>query len=46
MSKTNIGLVKHAEEWLGQAYWFGTYCQSCTEARLNGKKKQYPSHYT
>lgn len=46
MEKTNLGLVEHAEKWVGQVYWYGTYCQSCTESRLNAKKKQYPSHYT
>ena len=46
MSKTNLGLVEHAEKWVGQVYWYGTYCQPCTESRLNAKKKQYPSHYT
>ena len=43
MAKTNLGLVEHAEKWVGQVYWYGTYCQSCTESRLNAKKKQYPS---
>lgn len=46
MSKTNTGLVEHAEKWVGQVYWYGTYCQPCTESRLNAKKRQYPSHYT
>ena len=46
MSKTNLGLVEHAEKWVGQVYWYGTYCQPCTESRLNAKKRQYPSHYT
>lgn len=46
MSKNNVGLVEHAEKWVGQAYWYGTNCQPCTESRLEQKKKQYPSHYT
>lgn len=31
---------------VGQPYWYGTCLYPCTESRLQGKKKQYPSHYT
>lgn len=46
MNKTNQGLVEHALAWVGQVYWYGTYCQPCTQSRLAGKARQYPSHYT
>ncbi len=44
-TKTNIGLVEHAIKWLGQKYWYGTYCNDCTMEKYLAKKKQYPSHY-
>ncbi len=40
------------EHWLREQarlkrpYWYGTYFNPCTEALLQRKKKQYPSHYT
>jgi len=43
--KTNIGLVEWARRWVGQAYWYGTYCIPCTASLLNSKTAQYPSHY-
>lgn len=30
---------------VGQPYWYGTTVQKCSESLLNGKKKQYPTHY-
>lgn len=45
MDKTNHGLVQWARGFLGQAYWYGTYGQSCSEALLQKKMKQYPAHY-
>lgn len=32
-----------AGQWV---YWYGTYGNKCTQSLYNGKKKQYPSHYT
>ena len=43
--KDNLGLVKWAQVWLGQAYWMGTCCYNCTAALLARKTKQYPSSY-
>ena len=43
--KDNLGLVKWAQEWLGQAYWYGTCCYACTAALLTSKARQYPSSY-
>lgn len=43
--KDNLGLVKWAQAWLGQAYWYGTCCYDCTAALLTRKAKQYPSSY-
>ena len=43
--KDNLGLVKWAQAWLGQAYWYGTCCYDCTAALLARKAKQYPSSY-
>lgn len=31
---------------LKRPYWYGCYYNPCTEALLQRKKKQYPSHYT
>lgn len=44
--KDNLGLVKWAQAWLGQAYWYGTCCYTCTAALLASKARQYPSAYT
>lgn len=49
MSKTSAGLVKWCKDIIAagkHVYWYGTYCNSCSSSRLEGKKKQYPSHYT
>ncbi len=43
--KDNLGLVKWAQAWLGQAYWYGTCCYDCTASLLARKAKQYPSSY-
>ena len=43
--KDNLGLVKWAQAWLGQAYWYGTCCYACTAALLASKARQYPSSY-
>ncbi len=44
--KDNLGLVQWAQDWLGQAYWYGTCCYACTAALLASKTRQYPSAYT
>ncbi len=44
--KDNLGLVKWAQDWLGQAYWYGTCCYACTASLLASKARQYPSAYT
>ena len=46
MSKTASGLVAWAKEWLGQPYWYGTFCNPCSTGLLEAKRKQYPGHYT
>lgn len=49
MSKTGSGLAKWAEDiYKGgkHVYWYGTYCNPCTNDLLEGKTKQYPTHYT
>ena len=46
MAKTARGLVEWAKGWLGEAYWYGTFCNDCTESLYNAKKRQYPKHYT
>lgn len=43
--KTNIGLVAHARNWLGNPYWYGTCCYACTTGLLRTKSLQYPTHY-
>ena len=45
-TKTNLGLVAWALQWLGQRYWYGTCCYECTTSLLTRKANQYPSHYT
>lgn len=48
MSKTGAGLAKWATDIHagGQyAYWWGTYCNKCTQSLLTGKTKQYPDQY-
>ena len=44
--KNNLSLLKWAQDWLGQAYWYGTCCYACTAALLASKSRQYPSAYT
>ena len=44
--KTNLGLVEWTRQWLGQAYWYGTCCYSCTQNLLYSKTNQYPAYYT
>lgn len=49
MSKTGSGLVKWVEDIYNggkHVYWYGTYCNPCTNDLLAGKTKQYPTHYT
>lgn len=45
MIKTNDGLVDYALKQLGKPYWYGTFGNTATQALLNAKTKQYPSHY-
>lgn len=45
MSKTNVGLVNYAKAQIGKPYWYGTFGNTATEALLESKKAQYPSHY-
>jgi cell wall-associated NlpC family hydrolase len=48
MTKTGAGLAAWSENIITantHVYWYGTYCNPCTESRLAGKTKQYPSHY-
>ena len=45
---TNMDLVRfcekvYADKWV---YWYGTCGYKCTTPLYNGKKNQYPSHYT
>jgi len=42
---TGAALAAFARAFVGQPYWYGTYINPCTESRLQGKAKQYPSHY-
>lgn len=44
--KNNIDMAAWAKQWVGQSYWYGTYCNPCSTSLLSGKSKQYPSHYT
>ena len=49
MSKTGAGLAAWAEKAIAGknfVYWYGTYCNPCTKSRLDGKTRQYPTHYT
>ena len=49
MSKTGAGLARWAESIHAggrHVYWFGTYCNRCTAAKLAEKAKSYPGHYT
>lgn len=46
MAKTAKGLVAWATGYLGEAYWYGTFGQDCSESLYNAKKRQYPKHYT
>ena len=46
MAYTAAGLVAHAKAQQGQIYWYGTFGQAPTLALLEGKRKQYPAHYT
>lgn len=38
-------LIEFAKAVVGMPYWYGTCGYKCTESRLKGKAKQYPSHY-
>ena len=48
MAKTGAGLAAWAEA-IYQAgthvYWWGTYCNPCTDKLLSGKTNQYPEYY-
>ena len=47
--KTGAGLAAWAEKAItgkNFVYWYGTYCNACTKSRLDGKTRQYPTHYT
>lgn len=49
LSKTGAGLAKWAEDVHKggrHVYWWGTYCNPCTESLLAGKTRQYPDQYT
>ena len=46
MVKTASGLVEFAKRYVGNPYWYGTFVQPCTQALLNSKMKQFPTHYT
>ena len=46
MEKTAKGLVAWARSYLGQAYWYGTFGQPCSQSLHEQKQHQYPSHYT
>lgn len=39
-------LIAFAKAVVGMPYWYGTCGYKCTESRLKGKAKQYPSHYS
>lgn len=39
-------LVEFCKTLVGMPYWYGTYVNPCTEAKLKSKSNQYPSHYT
>lgn len=46
--KTGAGLAAWAESIIvgkKHVYWYGTYCNPCNASLLNGKTRQYPSHY-
>lgn len=48
MAKTGAGLAQWAEaiyKAKTHVYWYGTYCNPCTDDLLAGKTRQYPSHY-
>lgn len=48
MAKTGAGLAKWAEDIHARGrhvYWWGTYCNACTETLLAGKTRQYPDQY-
>lgn len=48
MAKTGAGLAKWAEDIHAagkHVYWWGTYCNACTEKLLSGKTRQYPDQY-
>ena len=38
-------LVEFCKTMLNQPYWYGTCVHPCTQAMLDAKTKQYPSHY-
>ena len=42
---TNAEYVEWLKSRVGDAYWYGTYYNDCTEDLLAKKAKQYPSHY-
>ncbi len=48
MSKTGKGLAAWAENIYkggNHVYWWGTYCNPCTNSLLTGKTRQYPEYY-
>ena len=46
--KNNLELVEHCQNLYkyGAVYWFGTFCQRCSENLMKVKRQQYPKHYT
>jgi len=46
--KSGAGLAKWAEDIHAagkHVYWWGTYCNACTDNLLSGKTRQYPAQY-
>jgi hypothetical protein len=44
-TKTAEGLITHAKSLLGSPYMWGTYGKKITQALIDDKVKQYPTHY-
>lgn len=45
MEKTAGGLVAWSKKFVGNPYWYGTFCQKPTMGLLSQKRNQYPNHY-
>ena len=46
MEKTNTNLVEWCKKHLGDYYWMGCWCQTCSAKLYESKKAQYPKYYT